>query len=277
MSMKFDEISRWSEVKLEIVKQYAVPYMAIMKANNFKAHYIDGFSGAGVHLSRDSGELVAGSPLRVLDIPKPFNTYHFVDLDGDKADILAKICKQKFPDRNANVVKGDCNDVLMGILPKFSWENYDRLFCLLDPYGLHLKWDVIKKMGGMRIVDLILNFPIMDINRNAIWNNPKAVTQDGIDRMNSFWGDETWRDIAYKDSPQQSLLGPPDKEKQTNEVIAEAFRQRLIKYGGFKYVPKPIPMKNKAKAVIYYLFFASQNETANEIATYLFKKYGEET
>ena len=128
----------------------------------------------------------------------------------------------------------------------------------------------------MGIVDLILHFPIMDINRNAIWKNPDQVPQDGIDRMNSFWGDATWRDIAYKESPQQNLFGVPPKEKQENEMISGAFKKRLIEHGKFKYVPNPIPLKNSKNAVIYYLFFASQNRTANKIATYLFKKYGEE-
>ena len=208
MSMKFDEISRWSEIKIDIIEQYAIPYMNIMRNNRFKAHYIDGFSGAGIHISKKSGDIVKGSPLRVLTIPKPFDTYHFID---------------------------------------------------------------------MGIVDLIINFPLMDINRNAIRKNLAKTSQDGIERMNSFWGDETWREIAYRDSQQQELFGSPQKEKQTNETIAEEFRKRLKEKGKFAYVPKPIPLRNSKNAVVYYLYFASQNKTANKIATYLFKKYGKET
>ena len=44
--------------------------------------------------------------------------------------------------------------------------------------------------GHSRAVDMFLNFPVMDMNRNAIWRNPNAVPKDGIDRMNRFWGDE---------------------------------------------------------------------------------------
>ncbi len=277
MSIGFDEINRWSEVKLDIIEQYVAPYMDIMRANKFNAYYIDGFSGAGIHTSKDKGALIPGSPLRVLDIPKPFDAYYFVDLNGDKADFLRKTCKEKFPDRNVEVLRGDCNQVLMEILPNFSRENYDRLFCLLDPYGLHLQWNVIEKMGNMGIVDLILHFPIMDINRNAIWKNPAEVPQEGIHRMNAFWGDRTWQDIAYKEPLQKDLLDPEIKEKQENDVIAEAFRIRLMEHGKFKYVPTPIPLRNSKNAIIYYLFFASQNKTANEIATYLFRKHGRET
>ena len=277
MDITFDEINSWSEVKLEIIREYAIPYMDIMRKNRFTAHYVDGFCGSGVHLSQDSRDIVPGSPLQVLDISKPFDTYHFVDLDGDKTSVLKEICESEFPDRSTEIVTGDCNEVLMHILPRFSRGNYDRLFCLLDPYGLHLKWDVIEKMGTMGIVDLILHFPIMDINRNAIWKNPHEVPQAGIERMNSFWGDETWKNIAYTDDPQQNLFGDPKKMKQENITIANAFKDRLKKHGKFEYVPNPIPMKNSRNAVVYYLFFASQNKTANKIANHLFNKYGEET
>ncbi len=147
MSIVFDEISRWSEVKLDIITLYAVPYMDIMKAKKFKAHYIDGFSGAGVHVRKNSGDAVAGSPLRVLDIPKPFDTYYFVDLDGSKMDFLEEVCKGQFPDRNTVIKRGDCSEVLMRILPEFSRENYDRLFCLLDPYGCISSGKLLRKWG----------------------------------------------------------------------------------------------------------------------------------
>lgn len=277
MNVKFDKISQWSEIKLDIINQYAVSYMDIMKQHKFKTHYIDGFSGAGIHCGKNSGDVVAGSPLRVLDIQKSFDTYKFVDLNGDKADYLREICRKQFPSRNATTVTGDCNDVLMQILPKFSWENYDRLFCLLDPYGLHLNWEVIARMGAMGIVDLILHFPIMDINRNAIWKDPSKVPQDGIDRMNAFWGDSSWREVAYEESKQRSMFDDSPKEKRSNKNISHAFKRRLQEHGKFQFVPEPMPLKNSKNAVIYYLFFASQNETANKIATYLFEKYNAET
>lgn len=271
--MEFDEIHNWTEVKLDIIGEYAIPYMDIMRSHKFTAHYIDGFSGAGLHLSKQRHDIVLGSPLRALDIPNPFDSYYFVDLDSNKADFLENICKERFPGRNIEVLTGDCNNVLMEILPRFSYETYDRLLCLLDPYGLDLNWEVIEKMGTMGIVDLILHFPMMDINRNAIWKNPEKVPQSGIERMNAFWGDETWRDIAYKPSRQRYLFGDPLQEKQENKIIAKAFKNRLKEKGKFKFVPDPIPLKNKKNSVIYYLFFASQNETADTIASYLFGKY----
>lgn len=52
-SVQFDEIGRWSELKLEIVEKYGAAYTtALSNARNLKKFYIDGYSGAGVHVSR---------------------------------------------------------------------------------------------------------------------------------------------------------------------------------------------------------------------------------
>jgi hypothetical protein len=48
---------------------------------------------------------------------------------------------------------------------------------LLDPYGLHLNWEVIQAAGNMKSIDLFVNFPIMDINRNALWRNPDGIIE----------------------------------------------------------------------------------------------------
>jgi three-Cys-motif partner protein len=96
----------------------------------------------------------------------------------------------------------------------------------------------------------------MDMNRNAIWRNPDRAPAGGVDRMNKFWGDDSWRNAAYAEARQRSFFGP-EPVKQGNEEIVAAFRERLKKVAGFSFVPKPLPMRNSKKAVVYYLFFAS--------------------
>lgn len=84
--MRFDEIGYWSEVKLDIVRDYAQAYSTIMaKQATIRRHvYIDAFSGAGVHISKRTGEFVPGSPLNALNVSPAFSEFHFIDLDGDK-------------------------------------------------------------------------------------------------------------------------------------------------------------------------------------------------
>jgi len=63
------------------------------------------------------------------------------------------------------------------------------------------------------------------------------------------------------------------EEKAGDKPLIEAFRDRLKKVAGFKFVPDPIPMRNSKGAVIYYLFFASPNKTGATIVSEIFDKY----
>jgi three-Cys-motif partner protein len=127
--------------------------------------------------------------------------------------------------------------------------------------------------GQSRAVDMFLNFPVMDMNRNAIWKNPQKIPQRGVQRMTKFWGDESWKQAAYAKSPQSDLFGAPKMVKQANEEIVAAFRERLRKVAGFAHVAEPLPMKNSANAVVYYLFLASPKAVAERIIDDIFRKY----
>jgi len=52
--------------------------------------------------------------------------------------------------------------------------------------------------------------------------------------------------------------------KQDNDAIVKAFQKRLKDVAGLEFVPKPLPMRNSNKAVVYYLFSASQKPIAKK-------------
>ena len=89
-SVDYDEVGYWSEVKLEIVKKYAVAYSTILaKQSGLRGHlYIDAFAGPGVHLSRRSGEYIPGSPLNALNVTPRFSERLFENL---------KVCRACLP------------------------------------------------------------------------------------------------------------------------------------------------------------------------------------
>ncbi len=272
--LKFDEIGYWSEVKLDIIKKYAEAYTTILlRKRKFSFSYIDGFAGTGVHVTKNTGDYVAGSPLNALKIHPPFNEYFLVDLDGDKVDQL-----RSFPQvrgrSEVHVINGDCNKVLLDeVFPKVRYEDYKRGLCLLDPYGLHLNWEVMQRAGEMRSLEIFLNFPIMDMNRNALWHDPEKASAEGIARMTAFWGDETWKAIAYTENPQMGLFGKLAPKKSSNDAVVTAFRKRLKDVAGFAHVLEPMPMRNSRNAVVYYLFFASQQPVAAQIVREIFASH----
>lgn len=62
MSLKLDTIGFWSEVKLDILREYAQAYSRILTKKGLYHVYVDAFAGPGKHISERTGRLIAGSP-----------------------------------------------------------------------------------------------------------------------------------------------------------------------------------------------------------------------
>jgi three-Cys-motif partner protein len=268
---EYDEIGYWSEIKLDIVRKYAGAYTKILstKPTIKKYIYIDAFAGAGKHISRKTGEFIKGSPLNALEVNPPFSEIHLIDLNGGKAEELRK---QVGSQQDVFIYENDANKVLLDtVFPRCKYGDYHRALCLLDPYALKVDWNILKTAGQMGSIEVFYNFMIMDANMNVLWRNPDKVSEAQVERMDRVWGDRSWQKAAYH--PRLHMFDGIIDEKGDNEDVAEAFRQRLKEVAGFKYVPKPMPMRNEKGAVIYYLFFASPNNTGATIVEDIFNNY----
>ena len=268
--MQFDEIGNWSEIKLEIIEKYATSYSRILSRQKGLHHlYIDAFAGSGIHISRATKELIPGSPLNALYVTPPFREYYLIDLVRDKVAALQELVGNR-PD--VHILQGDSNVLLLDeILPKVAYRDFRRALCLLDPYGLHLNWKVIERAGSMKTVEMFLNFPVADMNRNVFWRKDVDNVDPGdIERMSAFWGDDSWAQVVY--STTGNLFGWKEKTGD-NDTVAQAFRERLKTRAGFTHVPDPLPMRNSRGAIVYYLFFAAQRPVADKIVKDIFSRY----
>jgi three-Cys-motif partner protein len=267
-----NEVGYWTEMKLAILREYSAAYTTIMRNQRFikEYAYIDGFAGTGEHISKETGEKIAGSPVIALGLPHKFTEYHFIDLDGKRITYLEALRKGR---PNVHVWEGDCNDILLNkIFPRFTFKSYRRALCLFDPYNLNPSWAVVKNAGELRTVEIFLNFMIMDANLNVLFNDPTHADEAQKNRFSGFWGDRSWEKVAYQEEP-PDLFGLKRLNKVTTDIIMSEYRDRLKRVAGFKYVPEPIPMKNSRGTPIYYLFFASQNQAGNRIASDILRKY----
>ena len=275
MEFEHDEIGIWSEVKLAIIREYASAYSTIMEAQrreripSLRWFYIDGYAGSGHHVSKTRGDLVEGSPLIALSTSPPFHEYHFIDSDAGKA---AELRREAGDRADVFTYSEDCNAILLSkVFPRANYREYKRALCLLDPYDISLTWEVIEAAGRSRSLEIFVNFMIMDINRNALRRNPSKSVKSKVDQMTRLWGDDSWLDAGYDQVP--TLFDYDVPVKVSNERFAEAFRERLQKKAGFKFVPQPMPMKTATNSVIYYLYFASQKEAGMDIVNDIFNKY----
>jgi three-Cys-motif partner protein len=122
---RFDEIGYWSEIKLEILKSYATEYSTILSAQKeppLRHIYIDAFAGAGVHLTRSSGDFVPGSPMNALNVRPPFKEYHLIDIVPEKVENLRKLIA---PRNDVFIYEGNCNQILLEkVFPRVRYEEY---------------------------------------------------------------------------------------------------------------------------------------------------------
>lgn len=255
-----DKIGEWSERKIRIVTKYAGAYSRILAAQpHLKHYYIDGFTGGGQAVLRDTGETVETTARRILAIEPPFVGYHFVDADSEKAEAMRLACTSR---SQAVAYCDDANRILPEIFAKIRYSDYQRALCFLDPYKVLLSWDVLAVAAANRALEAFIHFPTGDVQRNMLRRDPAAVSPREVERMNAMWGDASWRDVGYT---QQATLFGPETVKQDIDVLLDAFAARL-RSAGFTYVSRALPMRNSSNAILYHLFFATHNRTAIRIA-----------
>jgi len=268
--MQLDRLGSWSNIKHDILDAYGSAYTTILRKQAFvkRLVYTDAFAGAGVAEERDTGELIAGSPMRALEIEPPFDELHFIERNQQKAQLLTRITSS---DPRAQVHVGESDPILRKVLARCRYKDYARGLCLLDPYGLSVDWSLISEIGRMGSVEIFFNFMIVGANRNVLWSDASRVSEQQKLLMDKVWGDRSWVDAAYR--KEQDLFGADRFFKRTNEELISAYCQRLKQIAGFKCVPTPIPMKNTQSSTLYYLIFASPNVTGAKIVGDIFSKY----
>ncbi len=121
----------------------------------------------------------------------------------------------------------------------------------------------------MKTLDVFLNFPVMDINRNVLWRDPGKVGASQVARMNAFWGDESCA-MSPIGRTRVYLNGPKNRRTKWLRKLSACDCRRSPVLRDF---PDPLPMRNSTGAIVYYLFFASQKDTAENIVLDIFKRY----
>ena len=166
-----EAIGLWTEIKLQIIREYAAAYTTILKEQSWCRGYayIDAFAGGGQFVSKSDRErLIIGSPLNALNIENKFTEYHFVDIDPEKIERLKELIIDRPESTIIHFYTGDANlKVVQEILPGFQYNSFKRALCILDPYGVDIKWETIFAIAQTKTMDVYLNFPLMDINRNC--------------------------------------------------------------------------------------------------------------
>lgn len=276
-----DVIGKWSEDKLDLLSKYLKAYSVIMNEQKKSwltaYYYIDAFAGSvRPRAKEDEERYIDGSPLRALQTEPRFDAYWFVDLNPQRVERVNKL-REDFPEQVIQTYQGNCNDVLCNeIIPQIPYSSKKRAFVFLDPYGLQVDWETVRELANTKTCDIFVNFSVMGVTRLL----PREQAPDPlfVDQISKVMGNTQWINQIYQESPvtQLDLFGNSSEPLVSRDTIqaewlASLYTEQLKLL--FKYVSRPVLMKNSTNSVLYALCLASHNEKAIKITNEIFNRY----
>jgi three-Cys-motif partner protein len=119
----FDQLGDWSQIKHEILEQYAHAYTTIICSKPVirRVLYIDAYAGSGYALNRDTGAQLPGSAVRAMQVTPAFTELHLVDDDPEKVAVLKQTTRA---DPRVTVHQGDAIGTLRSlVLPRCQYNS----------------------------------------------------------------------------------------------------------------------------------------------------------
>ena len=247
------EVGTWTETKLRLVSLYARLFSSGMKNKWDRRVYLELYAGAGYSKVRGTSRIIAGSPLRALTLPDPFDKYIFCEENPEKLEALRIRAKQIAPDANVVYIEGDCNERRTDIVAEIpSGSSTDRVLslCFADPFDIGLKFETLRKISTRYVDFVVLLAVYSDANRAY----KRYVMEDAV-KVDEFLGSKTWRD-RWKIAQGDAIPFP--------KFLATEFAKSME---GLGYLPTPLYKMKRVRSdeknlPLYYTALFSRKELA---------------
>jgi three-Cys-motif partner protein len=171
----------------------------------------------------------------------PFTRIILCEIDEENVMALQK--RTASAGTRINIVSGDCNDRIQGILKLIPPHGLN--IALVDPFRPStLLWETLRVLGMVNRMDLIIHFPTGPIKRNFC----KPGFPDTIDRM---VGTRDWRLVV--------------KSSEDVPKLIDYLRGSLGSIGYTGDQVRSLPVENSKDNVLYHLVFATKHGLGNKI------------
>jgi three-Cys-motif partner protein len=239
------DVKPWSADKHYFLQRYIDAFTTAMKDKSWASlHYIDLFAGPGIECIEGKG-LAWGSPLIAAQATNRFQRLHLSEKNSKKHDALASRLRTFAQPSEPQLICGDANIAVEAIVDELPDRSLSLAF--LDPYGLHLHFQTLRRLSQRR-VDLIILFPDhLDALRN--WDIYLEKDNSNLDLV---LGTDRWRRATH------SL--PSDRWGESLRQIYEA-QIRQLGYVAFAHQR----ISRRDGCPLYMLIFCSKNKTGTRI------------
>lgn len=234
-------VNEWAKQKHDYIKRYLEATHGVRGkfVRDSGAAYVDLFSGPGKARVASTGEIIDGSPLLAVKIDRqPFTDIVLCEYSKVNISALETRCAGQ---KRVTVVPGDCNENVRNIIPKIPPNGYN--VALIDPFHVgNLDFSTIVHLASVKRMDLVINFPIVDVRRN--WDKT-----DRIERFIGLSADSWGFDVSPRMAPK----------------ILALFQKQLTGLGYQDQQIRAPQIMNEGNTPLYHLVFASKHALGSQI------------
>ncbi len=248
-------VRQWTPSKLALIAYYLKPFSEICR-NGW--YFLDAFAGNGAN---DAGQLglFKGSALIGATQQLRATRLALIEADSDNARTLRTRIHRVRPD--ALILEGDCNERTREALNSFDNRGLPG-FCVLDPEGLEMSWDVIKACSGHRVrgtpYELLIYFSTPGAMRVASVTDERMVAANE-EALRRVFGGDAWLPVA-----EQQRVGALDGTEAGREYLG-IYEQQLRDLGYRHVMSRPAFAHAGDRGLVYHLVFASSDDNARKI------------
>lgn len=256
----------WTVQKLYVIEEYLKTYVTVLKKQNVKKIYVDGFAGSGKTELKTVAKSIEQTTIdgsALLSLKYDFDEYYFLELDEDRIAMLKENVKSNYSEKFSKVhfITGDCNKKLNDVLSNITV--YDRCLMFLDPYALELNWETLEKISQCGVVDLWYLFPLSVIR---LMSKDKEITDGNKDKVTSILGTDKWLNELFVESQQISMFGETQYKRIEYEKVLEYIKKRFATI--FPFVsPNSKILKNEAKNSPMFMLCFMMTNTSSKAQT----------
>ncbi|MCA0181331.1 MAG: three-Cys-motif partner protein TcmP [Actinobacteria bacterium] len=257
----------WTEIKLDALSKYLHAFNVACLGKAPRTLYLDLFAGAAENISRTTGLEVSGSALRALQTTPSFSKLLLCELHPAKASGLESNLKGKFPERDLEVLTGDCNTVIPARLTELAqrdagWRRTPA-FAFIDQFSAEIHWETLRYLADYREsrqgwrTELWLYFGDSLLPRGLASSSPqsRASYAERVDRM---YGTDQWREIVV--GRDQGML----TAAEAKDELVNLMRWRLQSVLGYGRT-LPLKMARPEGHGLYTMIFATNHDVGEHI------------
>lgn len=256
----------WTRNKLGILSGYLSAFNRASQRSSERL-YIDLMAGDPVNCDKSAGEEFDGSARLALSASPSFTRLAFCERP-EKAEILRRDLRQRYPGKPFRVYPGDCNLSIDRVLADLGTWRWAPVFVFIDQQAAEIHWGTLVKIAAFRTgtrkaEQWILMSPAMIAKGVAGTNGDAFAT-----RVDALYGSTDWRRI------QAARDGDTITADDYRDEMVNLLRWRLEQVLGYGMTAR-VPMRMLSGMPIYDMVFATDEPVGEKIMTHLYRRAAE--